>query len=57
MGGMGIEAKAKDRKLDGALRLLAEKLDMTPAEFAEATIVIRGGQVEVLDQEEVDDDE
>lgn len=55
MGGMGIEAK--DRKLDGALRLLAEKLGMTPAEFAEATIVISGGQVEVLDQEEVGDDE
>lgn len=48
MGGMGIEAK--DTKLDGALRLLAEKLGMTPAEFAEATIVIQGGQVEILEE-------
>jgi len=42
-----------DDKLASVLRLLAEKLDLSPAEFAEATIVIRNGEVESVETSEV----
>lgn len=49
-----MDAPAPD--FSSVLRVLAEKLGMTPAEFAAATIVIEGGAVKVVpgDQPEVD---
>lgn len=40
---------APDPALVGVCSLLAEKMGLTPDEFAASTIVIRGGQASVLE--------
>lgn len=44
-----------DAKLAGAVRLLAEKLGITPDELGDVTIVVEGGTVKVH-RHEADDD-